>query len=186
MPPVGSNRLARRMSWRPRSSGSASAGSGWSPRTSGTCTGPYAPAPRRRSSSGRGSSGTPSSRSQTSSGGTSARSRSGSSSATVSRAKKGAPFGAPFQLLGTSSLNDVQFLFAATPSAATRGGRPLCEGRGTEHRGGDVRVSVGLELVGVPLAGGLAEGVHRVLRGDAENDLAVVVSAAGESRSLHR
>src|SRR5712692_5400127 len=42
-----------------------------------------------------------------------------------------------------------------------------------------------LELVCVALGGGLTQGVHRVLRHHREDDLAVVVGAAGESRSSH-
>src|SRR5712692_212652 len=42
-----------------------------------------------------------------------------------------------------------------------------------------------LELVCVALGGGLTQGVHRVLRRHREDDLAIVVGAAGESRSSH-
>src|SRR5947207_7288595 len=42
-----------------------------------------------------------------------------------------------------------------------------------------------LELVGIALGSGVAQGVHRVLGHHCEDDLTVVVGAAGESRSFH-
>ena len=42
-----------------------------------------------------------------------------------------------------------------------------------------------LELVGIALGSGLTQGVHRVLGHDGEDDFAVVVGAAGESRCFH-
>src|SRR5437762_4075136 len=42
-----------------------------------------------------------------------------------------------------------------------------------------------LELVGIALGSSLTQGIHRILGHDGEDDFAVVVGAAGESRSFH-
>src|SRR5438132_6248603 len=98
---------------------------------------------------------------------------------------KGAPVRRSFNPSPVSVLNDVQLLFLAPASAPAWRAGALGERRRTEHGGRDVRIPMHLELVGVPAGGCLPEGIHRVLRHHGVHDLAVVIGAAGESRSFH-